>query len=128
MVEPAEVPAAKITGVQLAVSLHPSDLQILTAVNDFTSGWLWLLYSMRLVQIRTCEFQLYVYAGSSLDASMQSLPEEEPLISEDNWPVAEYADDIHKHLRESEVSIYTLKLVNILSHLCFLDLSALSSS
>lgn len=83
---------------------------------------------MRLVQIRTCEFQLYVYAGSSLDASMQSLPEEEPLISEDNWPVAEYADDIHKHLRESEVSIYTLKLVNILSHLCFLDLSALSSS
>lgn len=78
VVEPAEVPAAKITGVQLAVSLHPSDLQILTAVNDFTSG-------------------------SSLDASMQSLPEEEPLISEDNWPVAEYADDIHKHLRESEL-------------------------
>lgn len=78
VVEPAEVPAAKITGVQLAVSLHPSDLQILTAVNDFNSG-------------------------SSLDASMQSLPEEEPLISEDNWPVAEYADDIHKHLRESEL-------------------------
>lgn len=37
--ELAEVQTAKPTTEQL-VSLHPSELQILTAVNDFTSGWL----------------------------------------------------------------------------------------
>lgn len=40
--EPVEVQAAKPTREQLAVSLHPSELKILTAVNDFTSGQLWL--------------------------------------------------------------------------------------
>lgn len=49
-------------------------------------------------------------SGSSLDASMQSLPEEEPIISEDVLSVAEYAADIHQHLRESEVSNFYFKL------------------
>lgn len=58
---------------------------------------------MRLVQIKNGNFQLNVSAGSSLDTSMQSLSEEEPVISEDILSVAEYADEIHQHLRESEV-------------------------
>ncbi|KAG7315802.1 hypothetical protein KOW79_020668 [Hemibagrus wyckioides] len=70
--------AAKPTGNQMGVSLHPSEIQVLSAVNDFTSG-------------------------SSLDSSMQSLPEEEPVTSEEISSVAEYADDIHQHLRESEL-------------------------
>ncbi|KAK3521925.1 hypothetical protein QTP70_020027 [Hemibagrus guttatus] len=76
--EPDVVQAAQPTGNQIAVSVHLSEMQILSAVNDFTSG-------------------------SSLDASMQSLPEEEPVTSEDILSVADYADDIHQHLRESEL-------------------------
>lgn len=75
-----------------------------------------------MVQIKTCKFQLYVCAGSSLDTSMQSLPEEEPVISEDILSVAEYADDIYKHLRESEVIIYFFFFLSSrLSSPCLLD-------
>lgn len=115
--ETVEVQSAKLTGEQLAFSFHPSELQLLTAVNDLTSGQLWLLCRMRLVWNRTCEIQLYVYAGSNLDASMQSLSEEELVISENILAVAEYADDINQHLRESEVSNWYLKFYK-LSHLC----------
>ncbi|XP_062870156.1 cyclin-A1 [Trichomycterus rosablanca] len=73
------VQAAKPTAEQLA-AFHPSELHVLSAVNDFSSG-------------------------SALDASMQSVSEEdeEPVYSEDILSVAEYADDIHQHLRESEL-------------------------
>lgn len=37
---------------------------------------------------------------------MQSLPDEDPVTSEDILSAVEYADDIHLHLRDSEVSIY----------------------
>lgn len=103
--DPVEVLA---TEEQFAVSLHLSELQLLS-VNDFTSGQLWLLCRMKLVQIRTCKFQLYVYAGSSLDASMQSLPEEEPVVPEDILSFVEYANEINQHLRKSEVSIWLFK-------------------
>uniref|UniRef100_A0A3B1JQC5 Cyclin A1 n=1 Tax=Astyanax mexicanus TaxID=7994 RepID=A0A3B1JQC5_ASTMX len=41
--------------------------------------------------------------GSCLDASMQSLEEEEVAVTEDVLCVPEYAEDIHRHLRESEI-------------------------
>lgn len=44
--EPVEVQAAKPTGEHLAVCLHASQLQILNAVNNFTSGQLWLRLKM----------------------------------------------------------------------------------
>lgn len=44
-----------------------------------------------------------VFLGSTLDASMQSLPEDEPILLQDVLSMAEYAEDIHRHLRESEV-------------------------
>ncbi|KAI5099826.1 cyclin-A1, partial [Silurus meridionalis] len=75
--EPIVERAVKPIGDHL-ISLNPSELQILTAVNDLTSG-------------------------SSLDASMQSLPEEGAATSEEILSAAEYADDIHNHLRESEL-------------------------
>ena len=37
-----------------------------------------------------------------MDTSMQSLPDE-PMTSEDMLGLSEYAEDIHRHLRESEV-------------------------
>lgn len=37
---------------------------------------------------------------------MQSLPEDEMVTSEDVLSVAEYAVEIHQHLRDSEVSNY----------------------
>lgn len=40
-----------------------------------------------------------------MDASMQSLPEEEAATSQDVLCVSEYAEDIHLYLRECEVSI-----------------------
>ncbi|XP_017572625.1 cyclin-A1 [Pygocentrus nattereri] len=77
--EPAVVHAPRPAGEQSAASLiHPSELHVLSAVNDFSSG-------------------------SCLDASMQSLSEEELAPFEDVLSVAEYAEDIHKHLRESEL-------------------------
>ncbi|KAL6473209.1 hypothetical protein MHYP_G00193970 [Metynnis hypsauchen] len=77
--EPAVVHAPRPAGEQSAASLiHPSELHVLSAVNDFSSG-------------------------SCLDASMQSLSEEDLAPSEDVLSVAEYAEDIHKHLRESEL-------------------------
>lgn len=54
---------------------------------------------------------------------MQSLPEDEPVSSEDILSVAEYAD-IHQHLRESEVSNFDFKHYG-LPHLCFLDIQLL---
>ncbi|XP_060765611.1 cyclin-A1 [Neoarius graeffei] len=78
VVEPVEMQATKPKQEQLAVSLPISELQILTAVNDLTSG-------------------------SNLDASMQSLPDEDPVTSEDILSAVEYADDIHLHLRDSEL-------------------------
>ncbi|KAI4901256.1 hypothetical protein NFI96_015256 [Prochilodus magdalenae] len=76
----AMVQAPRPTGELSAESLiDPSELHILSAVNDFSSG-------------------------SCLDASMQSLPEEEDVpASEDVLTVAEYAEDIHRHLRASEL-------------------------
>ncbi|XP_060751995.1 cyclin-A1 [Tachysurus vachellii] len=77
VVEPDEVQAAKHPAELFAV-FNPSELQILSTVNDFTSG-------------------------SSLDASMQSLPEDEMVTSEDVLSVAEYAVEIHQHLRDCEL-------------------------
>ncbi|XP_076876366.1 cyclin-A1 isoform X2 [Brachyhypopomus gauderio] len=57
--------------------IHSSELQILSAINEFSSG-------------------------SCLDTSMQSLSAE-PVDSGDIWSVDEYADDIHHHLRETEL-------------------------
>lgn len=49
------------------------------------------------------------YLGSSMDASMCSLSEEEEAASsEDVLCVSEYAEDIHRYLRECEVGRYTL--------------------
>ncbi|XP_066507228.1 cyclin-A1 [Hoplias malabaricus] len=76
--ESAVAPAPKPPGEQSAASLVlPSELQIHSALNDFSSG-------------------------SCLDSSMHSL-EEETAASEDILCVSEYASDIHKHLRESEL-------------------------
>lgn len=43
-----------------------------------------------------------------MDASMCSLSEEEAASSEDVLCVSEYAEDIHRYLRECEVGIFTL--------------------
>lgn len=40
---------------------------------------------------------------------MQSLPEEETASFDDVLCVPEYAEDIHEHLREREVSVLLLK-------------------
>lgn len=82
----------------------------------FSGKWGWLCLDL-------AKFQLYVYAGSSLDASVQSLPEEEPVTSENILSVADYADDIHQHMREGDVSnCCNLLLSSTLSHFCSFDL------
>lgn len=45
------------------------------------------------------------YLGSCMDASMCSLSEEAAASSEDVLCVPEYAEDIHRYLRECEVCI-----------------------
>lgn len=61
--------------------------------------------------------QFYEYLGSCMDSSMQSLLEEEAAASEDVLCVPEYAEDIHRYLRECEVGIISLSrsLVALLS-------------
>ncbi|XP_072514942.1 cyclin-A1 [Salminus brasiliensis] len=77
--EPVLVQAPKPTGEEAAdLLIHSSALQMLSTVSGFSTG-------------------------SCLDASMQSLPEEEVASSEDVFSVSEYAEDIHRHLRESEL-------------------------
>lgn len=49
----------------------------------------------------------YEYLGSCMDSSMQSLLEEEAASSEDVLCVPEYAEDIHRYLRECEVGIFS---------------------
>ncbi|TRY90938.1 hypothetical protein DNTS_022177 [Danionella cerebrum] len=44
-----------------------------------------------------------VGAGSCMDSSMYSLPDEEIYTLEDVMCVSEYAEDIHRHLRECEI-------------------------
>lgn len=48
----------------------------------------------------------YEYLGSCMDSSMQSLLEE-AASSEDVLCVSEYAEDIHRYLRECEVGIFS---------------------
>uniref|UniRef100_W5L9S4 Cyclin A1 n=1 Tax=Astyanax mexicanus TaxID=7994 RepID=W5L9S4_ASTMX len=74
------VPAPRLIGEQGADSLilHSSALQMISAVSGLSTG-------------------------SCLDASMQSLEEEEVAVTEDVLCVPEYAEDIHRHLRESEI-------------------------
>lgn len=48
---------------------------------------------------------LFTLVGSCQDASMQSEPDES-LMSEEVLCVSEYAEDIHLHLRETEVRNY----------------------
>ncbi|XP_062309396.1 cyclin-A1 [Osmerus eperlanus] len=50
------------------------------------------------------DFRLFLdlSSGSCMDTSMQSLPDE-PMTSEDMLCLSEYAEDIHRHLRESEM-------------------------
>lgn len=38
-----------------------------------------------------------------MDTSMQSLPDNEALTTQNAMCLAEYSEDIHKHLRKSEV-------------------------
>ncbi|XP_016338534.1 cyclin-A1 isoform X1 [Sinocyclocheilus anshuiensis] len=69
--------------------LLPSELLLVDdAVQDLGSGML--------------ADQVYK-RGSCMDSSMQSLPEEEAAASEDVLCVPEYAEDIHRYLRECEV-------------------------
>ncbi|XP_036381302.1 cyclin-A1 [Megalops cyprinoides] len=51
------------------------------------------------------DFRLFLdlSSGSCMDTSMQSQPEDDPLKAQDVWAVAEYAEDIHQHLRDCEV-------------------------
>ncbi|KAI1903417.1 hypothetical protein AGOR_G00026960 [Albula goreensis] len=51
------------------------------------------------------DFRLFLdlSSGSCMDTSMQSQPEDDPLSAHDVFTVAEYAEDIHQHLRECEV-------------------------
>lgn len=44
-------------------------------------------------------------AGSCMETSMQDLREYEPLSSQEAHAVDEYAEEIHKHLRQNEVCI-----------------------
>lgn len=50
------------------------------------------------------DFRLFLdlSSGSCMDTSMQSLPDE-PVTSQDILYLSEYAEDIHQHLRESEI-------------------------
>lgn len=48
---------------------------------------------------------LFALVGSYQDASMQS-EQDESLMSEEVLRVSEYSEDIHRHLRESEVRNY----------------------
>ncbi|KAJ7997471.1 hypothetical protein DPEC_G00229360 [Dallia pectoralis] len=50
------------------------------------------------------DFRLFLdlSSGPCMDSSMQSIPDE-ALTSQDVMCLAEYAEDIHKHLRESEI-------------------------
>lgn len=96
---------------------------LLMTLHQVSSGF---SAKMRQIQRRACTLNCVSIAGSSLDSSMQSLPEDEPITSEEVLSVAEYADDIHQHLRESEVSnsCSYLLLSSRGSHFCFLNLES----
>lgn len=46
-----------------------------------------------------------------MDTSMQSLPDNEALTTQNAMCLAEYSEDIHKHLRKSEVRVQTIRLL-----------------
>ncbi|XP_055792826.1 cyclin-A1 [Salvelinus fontinalis] len=51
------------------------------------------------------DFRLFLdlSSGSCMDTSMQSLPDNEALTTQNAMCLAEYSEDIHKHLRKSEI-------------------------
>ncbi|KAJ8266688.1 hypothetical protein GJAV_G00133490 [Gymnothorax javanicus] len=58
---------------------------------------------MAAMQHKDFRLFLELSAGSCMDASMRSQPEDEPLTAHDVLTVAEYAEEIYQHLRECEV-------------------------
>ncbi|XP_064208781.1 cyclin-A1 [Anguilla rostrata] len=66
-------------------------------------GPLLLEEDMAAMQHKDFRLFLELSAGSCMDASMRSQPEDEPLSAHDVLTVAEYAEDIHQHLRDREV-------------------------
>ncbi|KAG5844655.1 hypothetical protein ANANG_G00164790 [Anguilla anguilla] len=66
-------------------------------------GPLLLEEDMAAMQHKDFRLFLELSAGSCMDASMRSQPEDEPSSAHDVLTVAEYAEDIHQHLRDREV-------------------------
>ncbi|XP_013985231.2 cyclin-A1 isoform X2 [Salmo salar] len=54
------------------------------------------------------DFRLFLdlSSGSCMDTSMQSLPDNEALTTQNAMCLAEYSEDIHKHLRKSEIKCH----------------------
>ncbi|XP_021447320.2 cyclin-A1 [Oncorhynchus mykiss] len=58
------------------------------------------------MQHRDLRLFLDLSSGSCMDTSMQSLPDNEALTTQNAMCLAEYSEDIHKHLRKSEIKCH----------------------
>lgn len=113
--QPDVMQAAQPTVNQIAVSLCLLEMQILSAVNDVTSGHLWFLWKIRLIMLRTCKISTVCLTMSNC---MSARGRTSHFLS-----VADYADDIHQHVRKGDVSnCCYLLLSSTLSHFCSFDL------
>ncbi|KAJ8412494.1 hypothetical protein AAFF_G00128300 [Aldrovandia affinis] len=104
-------PAALLTSIPSSLSSSSFDVHIddpSEVVLPVTSTMMApepLLHEEDIAAMQHKDFKLFLdlSSGSCMDASMQSQSEDDPSSAQDVLTVAEYAEDIHQHMRDREV-------------------------